>query len=123
MARLQTRAQHRAAREASSSVRPVARRAKSPSAVRVASGREAEPAAEPPAESLGLEATSAAVRLRPDLPSLRRLLCLHCAKHAVVDPSSSCSFDKEKSKMCFYCRSQKSKCFPVSAFLPRWLLY
>ena len=110
MARLQTRAQRHAALEASSSsvrsaarrarivssVRPGAQRAKSPPAVRAA------PAAEPVA----------------DPPSLRRLLCLRCAKHASVDPAASCFFDKVKSKKCLYCRSQKSKCLPVSTFLP-----
>ena len=116
MARLQTRAQLRAAREASSSsvrsaarrarivssVCPGAQRAKSPPAVRAASSREAEPAAEPAASP----------------PSLRRLLYLRCAKRASVDPASSCFFDKENSKKCLYCRSQKSKCLPVSTFLP-----
>ena len=125
MARLQTRAQFRIAREASSSpvrsaarqaqivssVCPGAHRAKSPLAVHVASSREAEPAAKPTAEPAA------------DPPSLRRLLCLRCAKHAVVDPASSCFFDKEKSKKCLYCRSQKSKCLPVNTFLPHWLLY
>ena len=125
MARLQTRAQFRAAREASSSpvrsvtrrarivssVRPGAHRAKSPLAVRVTSSREAEPAAEPASEPAA------------DPPTLRRLLCLHCAKHAVVDPASSCFFDQEKSKKCLYFRSQKSKCLPVSTFLPHWFLY
>jgi hypothetical protein len=124
MARLQTRAQLHAAREASSSpvrsaarrarivssVRSGAHRAKSSLAVRVASSREAEPAAEP--------AEPAA-----DPPSLRRLLCLRCAKRAAVNPASSCFFDKKNSKKCLYCRSQKSKCLPVSTSLPLWLLY
>jgi hypothetical protein len=120
MTRLQTRAQRRAALEASSSsvrsaarrarivssVRPRAQRAKSPPAVRAASSREAEPA-EPAA----------------DPPSLRRLLCLRCAKHAVVDPGSCCSFDKENSKMCSYCRGQKNKCLPVSILLSYFFLF
>jgi hypothetical protein len=121
IARLQTRAQRRAALEASSSsvrsaarrarivssVRPGAQRAKSPPAVRAASSCEAEPAAEPVA----------------DPPSLRCLLCLRCAKRASVDPSSSCFFDKENSKKCLYCHSQKSKCLPVSTFLPCFFLF
>ena len=121
MACLQTRAQYCAAREASSSpvrsaarraqivssVCPRAHRAKSPPAVCVASGREAEPAAKPAAEPVA------------DPSSLCHLLCLRCAKYAVVDLAFSCFFDKEKSKKYFYCRSQKSKCFPVSTFLPR----
>ena len=115
MTRLQTRVQRRAALEASSSsvrsaarracivssVRPGAQRAKSPPAVR------AEPAAKPVANP----------------PSLRRLLCLRCAKRASVDPASSCLFDKKKSKKCLYCRSQKSKCLPVSTFLPCFFLF
>ena len=121
MTRLQTRAQRRTALEASSSSirsgarrarivssdRPRAQRAKSPPAVRAASSREAEPTAEPAA----------------DPPSLRRLLCLRCAKHAVVDPGSCCSFDKENSKMCSYCRGQKNKCLPVSILLSYFFLF
>ena len=95
----------------SSSVRAGAQRAKTPPVVL--------PVSEP--ESVGREAKSVAV---PELPSLRRLLCLRCAKRAVSDPSSSCSFDKGRSKKCSYCRSQKSKCFPVSTsfLLPITLL-
>jgi hypothetical protein len=98
----------------STSVRAGARRAKTPSVVL--------PVSEP--ESVGREAKSVAVPLRPELPSLRRLLCLRCAKRAVSVPSSSCSFDKGRSKKCSYCRSQKSKCFPVSTsfLLPITLL-
>jgi hypothetical protein len=136
MTRLQTKAQCRAALETSlfpscsaarrarvvSSVRPGARGAKFSSSVRFASGHEAEPAAKLPAKSLGREATSAAIRLRHDLPSLRHLLCLHCAKHAAVDPGSCCSFDKENSKMCSYYCGQKNKCFPVSILLSCFFL-
>ena len=113
MTRLATRAQHRAAREASSSpVCAAARRAQTVSSARSGARR----AKSPPA-----------VRASSEPPSLVRLLCLRCAKYSAKNPSSLCSFDKESSDKCSRCRSQKSKCLhvnissPLPIPLPTWV--
>jgi hypothetical protein len=138
MARLRTRAEHRAARRAiSRPVRPVARRARSvssspprPAARRArnassapamalgaeksppSSGRKAESA---PAGPSGPKSAPASPRASASGPTfLGRRLCLRCAKFAESTPGHNCLFDKDSSKMCARCRALKSPCLPVS---------
>jgi hypothetical protein len=139
MARLLTRAQHRAARGAiSRPVRPAARRARSvssspprPAARRArqvssapamalgahkstpSSGRKAESA---PARASGRKAKPAVARAAP-CKFLERRLCLRCAKYAETEPEHRCLFDKDSSIMCARCRALKSPCNPVSKLL------
>ena len=138
MARLRTRAEHRAARRAiSRPVRPVARRARSvssspprPAARRArnassapamalgaeksppSSGRKAESA---PAGPPGPKSAPVSPRASASGPTfLGRRLCLRCAKFAESTPGHNCLFDKDSSKMCARCRALKSPCLPVS---------
>ena len=138
MARLQTRAQHRAARRAiSHPVRALARRAHSVSsspprsAVRQArqvssapamalgahkstpsSGHKAESAPAGPPGPKSAPASPCASASGPTF--LGRQLCLRCAKFAKSTPEHNCLFDKDSSKMCACCRALKSPCLPIS---------
>ena len=134
MARLLTRAQHRAARGAisrparrarsvsSSPPRPVARRARQVSSAPAmtlgahkstpSSGRKAKSA---PARASGRKAKPAVARASSS--KLERRLCLRCAKYAETEPEHRCLFDKDSSIMCARCRALKSPCNPVSEFL------
>ena len=148
MARLRTRAEHRAARRAiSHPVRPVACRAHSvsslpprPAARRArnassaptmalgakksppSSGRKAESA---PAGPLGPKSAPASPSASTSGPTfLGHRLCLRCAKFAESTPEHNCLFNKDSSKMYACCRALKSPCLPVSVpvFVTIWVL-